>query len=196
VTERSNEEVIADLLARAKPLVIEVPVCTAGDLVTRHAQLMGELLAQGKGAKSIAGDPDTTALLDQIEAVEAEQEASTLVLAVRSIGRRAWADVLREHPPRPVDKGLDHNPDTFPIAAVAAATGTPVETVDALAESLPPGEWRKLWDATVMANVAEMPHPKVPAGITALVRPNGASSTTPPPKASRGRRSSGVNGNQ
>lgn len=196
MTDRSNEEVIADLLARAKPLVIEVPVCTAGDLVTRHATLMAELTETAKASGSVGGNPEATRILDEIDKVEAEQEAETRVVSVRSIGRGAWADVLKDHPPRPQDKGYDHNTDTFPVAAVAAATGVPVEAVGRLAEELPPGEWRKLWDAAVLANVGEMPHPKVPAGITALVRANGTSSTTPRPKASRGQRSSVASGDQ
>lgn len=195
MTERSNEEVIADLLARAKPVVVEVPVCTAGDLVTRHAQLMSELEGASKDG-SLGGNPKAEQILAELEAVEAEQEASTLLVAVKSVGRRAWADLLRAHPPRPEDKGSDHNADTFPIAAVAASVGVSVEQIDTLAESLPPGEWRKLWDAAVHVNVGPMPHPKVPAGVTALVRRNGASSTSRPSAASPAASSSADGGSQ
>lgn len=183
MTERSNEEVIADLLARAKPVVVEVPVCTAGDLVTRHAQLMADLNDLSQEG-SLGGNKKAAALLAELETVEAEQEQATLVVKVSSVGRRAWADALRAHPPRPEDKGLDHNPDTFPVAAVALATGVPVEQIEVLAEQLPPGEWRKLWDAAVHVNVAPMPHPKVPAGVTELVRASGRSSTSRRSKAS------------
>lgn len=193
--DRSNEEVIADLLERATPLVVEVAVCTAGDLVTRHASLMAQLDGLSKSG-SIGGNPEAVAVLEQIEAVEAEQEASTMVVKVKSVGRRAWADLLREHPPRPEDKGWDHNTDTFPVAAVAASIGVPVEQVDALAESLPPGEWGKLWDAAAFVNAGPMPHPKVPARVTELVRANGRSSTTSASVASRAARSSDASDGQ
>lgn len=175
----SNADAFADLIAAARPRTKRVQVCTSGDLVARHEELIEQLRSVGK-SDSLSGDPEADRILDELDEVERLQEAASRVVVVSSIGRQAWADLLREHPPRPQDKGLDHNPDTFPLAAVAASCGVPVELVEGFADEgkTPVGEWRKLWDAAVLVNVGDMPHPKVPASLTALVRPNGRSSTT------------------
>ncbi len=195
MTGRSNQQVIADLIATAQPRTVEVQVCARGDLVDRHAVLVREL-AEAEGnvqkAASIADDPEVSRIAGEIVACQDEQEASTVTIVLQSVTRRVWADLLAAHPPRPQDKGLDHNADTFPPAVVAACAKEPALTEDEanqLADVLPVAEWTKLWLGAVGLNVTQTPHPKLQAA-TELVRANGGSSTTRGAKGSRGRSSS------
>lgn len=169
---------VDDLIASAAPRTKPVRVCARGDLVDRHAALVAEMAAVTEaGTGSIAGNPEVEAIAARIVAVEEEQEASTLTIVLRSVSRRAWADTLAKNPPRPQDKGLDHNPVSFPPAAVALCAAEPEISVDQatkLADTLPPGEWLKLWNAALALNLAETPHPKL-AVASEIARPSGAS---------------------
>lgn len=197
----TDDDVIARLIATAQPRTIEVQVCARGDLVDRHAVLVAELSAAEANVErtaSVAGDPEVGRIAGEILAVEAEQEASTVTFTLTSVSRRVWADLLAAHPPRPQDKGLDHNADTFPPAVVAACSKSPKVTDEEavqLLDALPVSEWTKLWLGAVGLNVTPTPHPKLKAA-TELVQANAESSTTQAPTASRGRRSSAGSGAQ
>jgi hypothetical protein len=108
-------------------------------------------------------------------------EAAT-VFVMRSVSRDVWADLLAKHPPSKEERraGHDHDPRTFPVAAVAACTKEPEMTEDQakqLAGVLAAGEWNKLWVAALSLNVTETPNPKL-AAATAILQVNGRSSTT------------------
>lgn len=172
---------LAELLETATPRTDEVTVCARGDLVARHAELVAQLGEASSGTKSLGGDSTASGLAEQIVAVEEEMEASSATFHLQSIGHRAWADLLGKHPPRKEDTGKDHNPLTFPPAAVAACTVSPPITEDdavKLSEALTTGEWNKLWISVFSLNVVGMPRPKL-AAATELLRANGRSSGTP-----------------
>lgn len=183
----TDEDLIGRLIATARPRTAEVRVCARGDLVDRHVALAEELKAlEVEGRKSVATNPDVLRLAEEIRQVEEEQEDSTVTFVVQSVTRRVWADLLAAHPPRPQDKGLDHNEETFPPAVVAACSKSPKMTEEEaveLGDVLPVAEWSKLWLTAVGLNVMPTPHPKLKAA-TELVLANGASSTTQDPAAS------------
>ena len=184
---------VDDLIATAKPRTLDVPVCARGDLVDRHAELVARLnavIADANESKSVNGefsDPEIDRLHDEIVAVEAEQETSSTTFTLRSIGSLKWANLLREHTPRP---GRDHqlmfNLTTFPPAAVAACVVEPpmsleqatklygTDTEDGL---LHHAEWDKLFAAAFSLNENETPHPKLPAAIGGLLRSVRSSTT-------------------
>lgn len=169
----------ADLIARAKPRTIEVPVCSAGDLVDAHDQLTTELARYRHTSESLAGGQDgtITALAQRIADVEADMEASTVTYRVQSIGRKAWADLKAAHPPTKEEakRGLDVNMATFPQAAIAACavepTVSPAEA-EQLTVVLPDGEWGKLWAAVLGVNLGVMDTPKS-AAAAAILRASG-----------------------
>lgn len=86
----------------------------------------------------------------------------------QAIGRRAWRELLAQHPPTAaqleLDAGLEYDPDTFPAAAIAAACVEPEGvTADAMAEleeRLSIGQFGRLWTACLAANVQERATPK------------------------------------
>ena len=109
-------------------------------------------------------------LAAQVRELEAEMDAAKVPFKFRSIGRRAWMDLARDYPPtdqqlnderkradhvgeRPMD--LEHNPETFPPAAIAASLVDPemtVEQVRQLELDLTLSQWLLLWNKCVEAN--------------------------------------------
>lgn len=183
-----DADVIADLIATARPRTAEVQVCARGDLVDRHALLSAQLNDKAQGEDTLAGNPAVQELSQEILDVQAEMEASTVTFVMQSVSRLTWANLLAKHPPRDEDRALknDHNSLTFPVAAVAACAKSPKLSVDEatrLANAIPTGEWAKLWMAALGLNIIENPHPKL-AAATELARPSAGSSTTPANAAS------------
>lgn len=176
-----------DLLATAAPRETLVSVCGRGDLVALHDELT-EQLAAGAGEPTLGGDPQIVAIAERIGEVEAEIDASSLTFRLRGLSRKAWADLLAKYPPtrEQLKRGLDNNELTFPQAAIAATVVEPELSVaksEELAESLPMGEWMKLWTATLGLNLGSLQTPKS-AAAAAVRRMNDESLATPPHEAS------------
>ncbi len=175
---------IDELNATAQPPTQQVRICARGDLVAAHAAAV-EALSNATGSDSLA-DPVMLEAAKAVTAVEEEMEAATVTFTVSAISRRRWADLLAKHPPSKEQRraGHDHDPDRFPVAAVAACVSEMTEAqAQQLSDVLPAGEWNKLWVAALGLNITETPHPKLGAA-TELLRANGLSSTTPPNGAS------------
>lgn len=175
---------VDDLIATAQPRTEVVRICARGDLVTRHAEAVAHLRDTATGDESLAGNPATVAAAEAVKAIEDEQDAATVEFTVQAVSRKTWADLLAKHGPSPEDRraGHDHNPQTFPVAAIAACVKDPELSLDQalkLSEVLHTGEWNKLWVAVVGLNVTGTPSPKL-AAATDLLRANEHSSTTPP----------------
>jgi hypothetical protein len=164
------------LLASASHRSLEVAVCARGDLVERHIALVREMAAvDAMDSGSIAGNPDLVRIAEAIKAVEDEQAACTLTLTVKSVPRKAWVDCLAKHPPRKGVDPLDFNVESFPPAAVALCCDAISEDqAKRLNESLPQGEWDKVWNTVVQLNLLGTPHPKLRTA-TELARANGNS---------------------
>lgn len=167
---------IEEFLATAAPRTDKVRVCARNDLVVRHRDLtIAARTALGVRPDALGSEheisDEAAALLEEITAVEAEQEQYTLTFELQAIGAQAWADLLRQHPPTKDQRGFAHNPDTFPPAAVAACSEEPkltVEQASRMFSTFESGEWSKLWIAAVSLNELETPHPKLPAAADLL----------------------------
>ena len=175
-----------DLIAKAVPRAKTVRLCSRGDLASEHEALyarLNELALEPTG--SLGGNPEAREVAQRIHALEEEMDGCTVEVTVKALSRNAWANLLAAHPPTREQqrKGEDHNPETFPIAAVAECIGRTVDKVREIADVLPNGEWLKLWNAVVQLNVAPTTVPKLTAA-TELLQANGRSSTTAAPAAS------------
>ncbi len=178
---------VDDLIATAQPRTDKVRICARGDLVAAHAEAVAALQSVMGGDDSLEG-ADTTDAAAAVVAVEEEMEAATVTFTVASVSRHRWANLLAKHPPSAQDRraGHDHDPEQFPVAAVAECVTDPdLSPLQAkqLADVLPPGEWNKLWIAALTLNITGTPNPKL-AAATELLQANGQSSTTPPPAVS------------
>lgn len=179
--------VVDDLIATAQPRTEKVQICARGDLVASHAEAVAALAAVSADDDTLEG-PDISAAAAAVVAIEEEMDAATVTFTVASVGRQMWAGLLAANPPSKEERraGHDHDPASFPVAAVAACVTDPDLTeVQAaqLADALPAGEWNKLWVAALMLNVTATPAPKLGAA-TDLLQANARSSTTPPNGAS------------
>lgn len=141
-----------------------------------HARL--EALLPTLTSDTIDVHPDLEATAARIAELESEMDESAVTFKLSAVGHRRWADLMREHPPKKEHRGLDHNPETFPQAAIAAALGVEVEQVEALIGKPWFNEtcWYKLWQACLDLNVGQATPKSLAAGL--ILRRSGVSGTT------------------
>jgi hypothetical protein len=95
------------LLADAALPERTVPLCLRGDLVAEHEELDRRLEeANRRPADSLEGN-GAGDLVDQIEALQARMQASTVVFRLRALPKPAWRALIAAHPPR---RDTDGNP--------------------------------------------------------------------------------------
>lgn len=180
---------IDDVLAKAQPRTIKVPVCFRGDLISEHATLNAQLEhAIGTGGS----DDHLLELADALSAIETEMREATVEFVFTNLGRARWTELLAEHPPTDEQKKLygrrfDHNPDTFPYAAIAASCTSPegmtVDKVRELEDVVSAGQWSALWSGCLEANMGGAALGESPAA-SAVLRRLRPSSEPPAPTAS------------
>jgi hypothetical protein len=170
-----------DIKAKAKPREARARVILDGELLAEHAALDAQLQV---GNESLGSIPELREVAQRIQQVERDIEASEDEFVFRSIGFTAWLELMAEHPPTPADRKIDprvdHNPRTFPPAAIAASCVEPELSVDDakwLMDNAPLSEWRKLWDACLTVNLGASDRPKSLTA-SAILRSNGTSSPT------------------
>lgn len=166
-------------------------------LVAEHQRLDSELRAA-----LLESSPDEKRCLDlarRIVALEADIEGSGKVFSLQAVSHEGWADLMREHPPTDEQlakqKLLDHNPDTFPPAAIAACAVEPALTVTQATrarKTLGNADFHTLWEAVLMLNreVAAAPKSQLAGVVLQASKGSPASSAR---KASHGRSSSAAN---
>lgn len=173
-----------------------VPVCTRADLVAewkRLAQELTEAKAQDLADPRLAGGA-TAALVERLEGLRGQVEASTVEFWLRALPRKRWSELADAHPPRkdggkvhPEDEALGVNRETFLPALVRASTVEPKlrdETWQALldgeGELLGEQQWRRLWRACWALNMTQVDVPFSVAGL--LTSPaSGSGSGSPEP---------------
>ncbi len=174
---------LADVVAQAKPRTSSVRLCLRGDLVQEHERLEHEL-AEARRSDEDSNEPDRAPdIARRIVDIERQMREDGTEFVFRAIGKTAWSDLLAKHPPTKDqrDLKLDHNPETFSVAAVAASLTEPadadLDVVEELSAVLSIGQWAKLWSACVQANIGgEMPGESSAA--SAVLRSFDQSSTT------------------
>lgn len=165
-----------------KPKTVETRICTRYDLLEQHANLEAQLAVETTVARR-------KTLARKVVKLEAEIEAIEKVFTFADIGGQ-WMDLIGQHPPTKaqleVDKNLDHDPETFPVVAIAASSSQPKLTEDQVKRmrtKLQHAQWEKIWGAVLQANLGMVTVPKsVLAGL--VLRRNGASGTTSAPAES------------
>lgn len=187
------------ILAGARLPEDQVPVCTRADLVAEWRRL-GRDLTEAKARD--AADPrlaggNTATLVERMEALRAQVDASTVVFRLRALPRKRWAELADAHPPRKEaggtvhsdDQALGVNRETFLPALVRASTVEPQLKDETWAALLDPegdllGEqqWRKLWRACWNLNMAEVDVPFSVAGLLTMER-SVSGSGSPDPSA-------------
>lgn len=187
------------------PPELGVPLCLRGDLVASiedaksqiHAAIARDKVdADNRGAGELS---EAERILARARELEEEARRQSHVFTFRGIGDRAWSDLIAKHPPTKKQRDeldVDHNPETFPTAAVAATlvkVTSPDGTVDerqltdanvrGLRNRLTLGQWGQLWSGCLRVNTGVVSLGKSGDG-TGTLRASGPSSTTAPPEGS------------
>lgn len=157
---------IDDVLTDITPKTKRVRVCLRGDLLQQLDDLDVELQQAVLEDRTQNRAPLAPQIADRIAAVRREAEAAEVEFVFQAVGRRAWSDLMVANPPTPeqqaevAERGgrYEWNPETFPMAAVAAScvepTGMTVEKVEQLYARLNDGQWLRLWkEGCLGANV-------------------------------------------
>jgi hypothetical protein len=180
------DDLLAEITAREKT----VKVLLRQDLLAEHARLDAELVETLNVDAQENRDPLGPALAERLVELEAEIEAAKRPFRFKAVGKRAWADLLAQHPPTKDQARdhprLDHNPETLPAAAIAATCVDPVITPEQAAQleqALNLTQFEVLWAACLEVNVGGGDSPKsLAAGSIArasaelgITRANGAS---------------------
>lgn len=125
-----------DRLKTAKLPERTVDICLRGDLQAEwedlHRQLADAEAAAAKD-KRLNGDKRAREIGEQITAVQDQMRADTIVFRMRALSRKAWATLLKQHPPREKneeDAQLGYNADEFMVALIRACTYSPDDLDD------------------------------------------------------------------
>lgn len=179
----SIDDLLADDDIRYTPVAVAKLQRVPQSLRDEHAEL--DALLPTLVSDTIDHHPDREATARRLAELEAEMEASTVEIKLRGIGHRAWADLLKAAPPRPEHRkaspGIDHNPEVFPICAIAASSFEPKMTEEQVMQLVAKPWfnekcWSDLWGACLRANVVDEVPKSLAAG--AILRLSGASGTT------------------
>jgi hypothetical protein len=186
---------IDEILALSKdPEYIRVEVARISivpqALRTEHAELDARLTDLRAKRDTVDIPRELTETADRLLAIEAEIEAAVVEFKFKGIGFRAWSDLRLKHLPtrkqmeqaKQIGEQLDHDPDTFPPAAIAASCVEPEMTVEQVTELISSGlidvkAWNELWSACLAVNVAAADPKSLAAGL--IARMNGGSSKRP-----------------
>jgi hypothetical protein len=190
----STAKTIEDILSQAEdPAYVRtmtVRILLRQDLLARHQRLETELDAAVQGDAIENRTPQAPTISQQLLELEAEIDAAKIEFRFQCIGHRAWADLMAAHPPTKDQlkafPRIDHNPETFPLAAIAASCVEPVMTVDdvgRLERALNDTQFNLLLVRCVEANTGGLDTPKS-AAAGMIHRVNGRSANTPAPAAS------------
>lgn len=148
-----------DLIAKAQFRTLKVSLCLRGDLLDEHERAKNDLaIAEVQG---VVGDR-LVELAESVLAIEADVREASIEMVLRSIGRRAWSDLLAKFPPtdeqrKKFGRRLDHDPETFPYEALAASIvepeGVTAEKLRDLEEVLTSSQWDEMWVGCLSLNV-------------------------------------------
>lgn len=205
-----------DILAAAEnPAFVRVAtarVLLRQDLLARKDELEEAIKAEAAIDARENRTPVALGLAREMEALDAEIEEAKVEFKFRSVGKRAWADLLAANPPTKEQstriRGLDHNPLTFPCAAVALSYVDPVDPgwvpdqkgevfaeryakFVRLFDRLNTSQWEALWSKCIDANLGGLDTPKSQAASLLLRLANSRSATTAVPEESLAVSSSG-----
>lgn len=184
-TNPASSPSIDEVLAGFRPVEKTVRILLDARLADEHAELEQRLLGARRDS-GLAND-DVPQVAARLAELEERMETEATPFTFRSVGRQKWRKLLGEHPPtaEQARDGLDHNPDTFPLAAIAASCVAPAMTVDdvvRLDAVLNVAQFDRLWAGCLSANLSGGENPKSVAG--AILRSSAAPGTTASPEES------------
>ncbi|PYC83454.1 hypothetical protein C7C46_08970 [Streptomyces tateyamensis] len=153
---------ITELLARATPRELTVPVCLDGQAAQDAADLQLQLeQAAGWQATSLGDVHPGAALAADLQVVRARVAAATVHVRLVAIGHTAYSALLACHP-APAGSNERYDAATFLPALVEACAAEPrltAEQVVLLLESVNTGTAEQLFGAALLVNEEPSPIP-------------------------------------
>jgi hypothetical protein len=163
------------LLSEAKLPERSVQVCLRPDLAAEYEQAERELeQTQENPVNSLAGDPRVPQLLSRMDGLREEMRGHTRTFLFRALPRRAWRELVAEHPPRQtveedgtigvnqMDRTLGINGETFFDAIIRRCLVSPEldeEDWEVLSDKLTDRQFDLLSDAAWSVNRGEFDIP-------------------------------------
>ena len=145
---------IKDILARAKPREHSVRVCVAGDLAAEYDRLQAELAQVATWQpQSMAEENPASDIAERMSALQEEMKGAEVEFVFRALGRKAWSDLVAQHPGKTSEDPWDD--ETLGPALVAACAIDPVMTdgdVEELFETLNVGQRQQLIEGAWQVN--------------------------------------------
>lgn len=170
-----------DFIAGASLPTATVPLCVAGDLQAEWEDLERDLQDAVRSAgDSLAAGGAPRRIAEQMEALREKMRQHERTVKFRALSRRAYRDLVLQHPPRDddaIDQAQMLNMDTFPVAVIAACAVEPVMTVEQvgqLEDRLTDWQFNELFAACMLVNRTEVSVPKsvTASEILASIAPN------------------------
>lgn len=125
-----------DQILAKKPRTAQVEIVLDDDLVLEHDRLLIELEAARRNGHT---EEQVAALEKDLANKRAAVDEVTKVLTFRAMGARRYDELVDEHPPTDqqqaeaqerFNRPAPYNPDTFPVALIAASLVEPELTVE------------------------------------------------------------------
>lgn len=154
--DASFDDVLAGSSARNR----SIKVCLRGDLLAEIERLTAEL-PHVQLADSTENRPaEAPALAKRIVELTEEAQAAKVEFVFEPLGRRAWRDLVAEHPPTDEQKaaGGDFDTETLPAVAMGKSCVSPKGATEAKFRKLADGkaitdaQWNLLWATCWAAN--------------------------------------------
>jgi len=183
VTTKKDVQQIRALVQNAKRGEKIVPLNLRGDIQLQIEEMERDLIKlrdEDGDLKSLGGNPKAKALAEQINALIAEAQDSTIDVLLRALPRKAWADLVAKHPAKTDSVEFDIAIYNDAIPACWVEPELDDETRDKLLEELTQGQWDQLVDAVAWLNRGDQ---RVPFSALALrtLRNSGETSNSPAP---------------
>jgi hypothetical protein len=150
-------------LDSSKVVETQVPVCLAGDLHTRHLDVLTEIAELASDETMTLDDDRLTNARERAEDLRSQIEAHTRTITVRAMDPLGYYRLIVEHPPRDgdeVDKAHGVNFDTFTPALVEASTDLTKAQVAKLRHKVSHHQWSELWQTARDLSSSEVSVPK------------------------------------
>lgn len=165
------------------------------ELIAQHEALDAELQATMNDDARNNRQPQAPVIAQRIEELEQQIADSAISFKFGALSFKAWTELLAAHPPtkqqlKQADAKatswrsrnmLDHNPDTFPQALIAACAMEPEMTVEQakqLADTLAPDQFQILYEGAVSVNRGAGGDAPKSLVAGAILRPSGLSAAT------------------
>lgn len=168
MTKRAARPTLAQAVKAYQAPIAKCSVPMAAEIVLEMGELEDQLLQlQEAEAGDMAPSAEAVALAERIRGLAEQAEASEVEFVFRGIGNKPYSDLVAAHPPTPEQLQqfrdlrlgmLEFNPETFPIALMAASlespTGATEDLFAELRETWANGPWQRLWQTCSRANMA------------------------------------------